>query len=292
MFLSLCMKGGVLMIRLIISDLDNTLCNHIHSLDNISASYIKKLQEHHLLFMIATGRDYSIVKPLFERFAFTCPLIALNGAVLYDCDGRKQREHCISSTVMENLWQILKNESLVIWYTKYGNLCTNQKEYYKKMRTLYQDQTLQQLFEKEHGFVAFHDALDLSMIMKSDCVYKVDIYSCTRKTSEILKQQSKLQITTSANGIVEINAQGIHKGKMALEYCEEHGYQIQEVLTFGDSENDIEMLVSFPYGHIMRHAQESLLDKVNYIALSNEQHGVLKAIEKFTGIQIDEMSDN
>lgn len=276
------------MIRLIVSDLDNTLCDNAHGLSDKSATYIKKLQEHKLAFMIATGRDYSIVKPLFDVFQFCCPLITLNGAVLYDENGIKQKEYTIPTSIINKINELVKEENIVIWYTKFGNFCLNQKGYYHKLTHLFQDPILQQRFITEHGFVDFNNELSFSTILKEDSVYKVDIYSCTSETNKELRLLSDIQVSSSVASIVEVTAKGISKGKMVLEYCEENDYQKQEVLTFGDSENDMEMLLNFPYGHIMRNADEKLLEKINYIAPSNEQDGVIKVIESFTGIAIKE----
>ena len=70
------------------------------------------------------------------------------------------------------------------------------------------------------------------------------------------------------------------------QLCESRRLANEEVLCFGDSENDLEMLQEFRYGHIMRNAEEPLLAQVNHIAPANTAYGVLRVIENYTGIPI------
>ena len=59
------------------------------------------------------------------------------------------------------------------------------------------------------------------------------------------------------------------------------GVKQEEVMTFGDAENDLDMIVYAGMGVAMANAFDEVKKAANYITDSNEDDGVAKAIEKF-----------
>ena len=86
--------------------------------------------------------------------------------------------------------------------------------------------------------------------------------------------------------LIEMTDNAVSKAAALRQLCESRRLANEEVLCFGDSENDLEMLQEFRYGHIMRNAEEPLLAQVNHIAPANTAYGVLRVIENYTGIPI------
>ena len=60
-----------------------------------------------------------------------------------------------------------------------------------------------------------------------------------------------------------------------------YGFQPDEVIAFGDAENDLEMLFSVKYGVAMENANDEVKSKVNYIAPKNTENGVALFLEDF-----------
>ncbi|SFU82563.1 haloacid dehalogenase-like hydrolase [Clostridium sp. DSM 8431] len=52
-------------------------------------------------------------------------------------------------------------------------------------------------------------------------------------------------------------------------------------MVFGDFYNDVEMLKKAYYSFVMENANEDMKQYGNFIAESNKNHGVLKAINKY-----------
>ncbi|TGS89741.1 hydrolase, partial [bacterium M00.F.Ca.ET.177.01.1.1] len=57
--------------------------------------------------------------------------------------------------------------------------------------------------------------------------------------------------------------------------------QPQELLAFGDANNDIEMLALTPYSYAMAECSPEVADVANYRAPSNDESGVLQVIERY-----------
>ena len=75
------------MIKLIASDMDGTLLNSRHEIDNESVEAIKNAEEAGIIFAISTGREYGNVKPFLEKHNIKCQCILMNGAEYRDEDG-------------------------------------------------------------------------------------------------------------------------------------------------------------------------------------------------------------
>ena len=75
------------MIKLFASDMDGTLLNEKHVISKENAHAVKQLQAAGIEFIIATGRDYNMVRFLLDPHDIQCRVIGLNGATVYDVDG-------------------------------------------------------------------------------------------------------------------------------------------------------------------------------------------------------------
>ena len=58
-----------------------------------------------------------------------------------------------------------------------------------------------------------------------------------------------------------------------------------ETMVFGDGLNDRELLLSGDYRFAVRNAFDEIKDMADYITLSNDQNGVLVAIQDFISLQ-------
>ena len=76
------------MISVIASDMDGTLLNEEMQISPGNAAAIKKAQDAGVHFVVATGREYREAKPLLETYGLSVPLITLNGAAIFDTEGK------------------------------------------------------------------------------------------------------------------------------------------------------------------------------------------------------------
>lgn len=80
---------------------------------------------------------------------------------------------------------------------------------------------------------------------------------------------------------LEINAAGVNKGKAMIELGKVLGIPREEIMAFGDGNNDLKMLKEVGTGVAMENAIPSLKEAADYVALSNDEEGVAKFIEKY-----------
>ena len=106
---------------------------------------------------------------------------------------------------------------------------------------------------------------------------------------QILEVQKKIAETLPPSLIVcrtapfylEIIPASINKGRAIHEICRNLDIPIEETAAFGDSENDIPMIVESGWGVAMANAEQAVKDAADYITLSNNDDGVAAAMEYY-----------
>lgn len=89
-----------------------------------------------------------------------------------------------------------------------------------------------------------------------------------------------LTAVTTGHGSIDLIVPGVHKAHGLRLLQARWGIEDSEVLAFGDSGNDIEMLRQSGYGFAMKNASDVVKSVANYRAPGNNDEGVLQIIEK------------
>jgi hydroxymethylpyrimidine pyrophosphatase-like HAD family hydrolase len=73
---------------------------------------------------------------------------------------------------------------------------------------------------------------------------------------------------------------GAHKGKALGVACQDLGIDLNEVVSFGDSGNDVEMFKVTGASVVMGQADEALKASATFVSAPNDEDGVAVAIER------------
>ena len=95
-----------------------------------------------------------------------------------------------------------------------------------------------------------------------------------------LEQMEDVTVTRALSNNIEVNAEGVDKGKGMLKLAELFGISREEIIVFGDGWNDISMIREAGCGVAMGNAQEAVKAAADIVTDSNEEDGVAKVIEK------------
>lgn len=91
----------------------------------------------------------------------------------------------------------------------------------------------------------------------------------------------ELTVVQTAPFYLEVIPRSIHKGQGILNICRVLGIGTEEVMAFGDAENDIPMLRAAGMGVAMGNGSEAVKAAADYITCSNNDDGIAAALEKF-----------
>ena len=89
---------------------------------------------------------------------------------------------------------------------------------------------------------------------------------------------------------MEIMPKGVNKGKALETICDMNDFSMENVLAFGDSQNDISMLEKAGIGVAMGNALKEVKEMADLVTLDNNSNGIGIVIDqKVLGKKIDNL---
>ncbi|HEM4855910.1 TPA: HAD hydrolase family protein, partial [Streptococcus suis] len=127
---------------------------------------------------------------------------------------------------------------------------------------------------------------DLSAYPVSESIYKVGLWVPEARVESITEEfnqalQGRLTAVTSGYGSIDILPEGIHKAWGLEQVLTGLDIEPEQVMAFGDSDNDIELLSYVGYSYAMENATDKVKAVAKYMAPSYLEAGVLQVIEEY-----------
>lgn len=259
--------------RLIASDLDDTLLDSRCCISSRVKETIKRARDRGVYVTIATGRMYRSAVMFAEELEIDVPLITYQGALV---------KTSVTKEVMYHRTVPLELAKEVISHGESEGLAIN----------LYVDD---QLFvskitpEAERYSAVIRVPVQavgsLQRFLNQDPTKILMIGDEKRLDLLWAEEQEKfgdtLYITKSKPNFLEFTHPQATKG-LALSAVAEHlGVAREEIIAFGDSFNDLELLRAAGFGVAMGNARDELKREADYVTASHDDDGVAAAIEKF-----------
>ncbi|MGL4252252.1 MAG: Cof-type HAD-IIB family hydrolase [Metamycoplasmataceae bacterium] len=240
----------------IIADLDGTLIDH----KNHNEIYSDVVDELHRAikgkkFSIATGRHYKDVIDINNRFGISMPkdsyIIGLNGCQIYSVDKQEllvnrvlddPLVHSEIPKIMAFLDKELPHSTLMFAYGENENIyfVKNDSARFKEMiKTTITHEDNSTLFK----YSIVHAVKDLKIISKLCVEFDKPIKDPLKLMEKLRKVSDKFDYANTNPHFIEIIMKDINKAT-AIQYLNNNFYRFapEEMLAFGDSGNDIEML--------------------------------------------------
>ena len=79
----------------------------------------------------------------------------------------------------------------------------------------------------------------------------------------------------------DVNPKGVSKATGIRRICDLEGISMEQVIAFGDDRNDLEMIGAAGIGVAMGNGIQAVRDVADYVTVSCEELGVVKALEHF-----------
>lgn len=113
---------------------------------------------------------------------------------------------------------------------------------------------------------------------EEEAVYQAMMVATKDETSRIQKAFPELLVTRSNPYSVDLIPQGIGKLPGIRRLGEKFNFELNQVMCFGDSENDVNMLTGVGYGIAMGNADSEIQKIATYVTDTNNQDGIAKAL--------------
>ncbi len=140
---------------------------------------------------------------------------------------------------------------------------------------------MKNLPETYHFKVEFFE--DLLPIVQRVPIYKIGLWSEHPETFEAVMAEIKkiegLETCKSLETSFDVMAKGVTKATGIEAIRSHYDIPLEDVIAFGDNENDMDMISYAGVGVAMSNATEALKKVANYIAKSNDEDGLMHALE-------------
>lgn len=284
------------MIKLIASDMDGTLVSSNHIISEVNAKAIKKAQDKGIEFIISTGRSYEDAYPQVVAAGLECSYLVMNGSELRNKDGKIIQSLYLEQNLVEKIVKELTDFGLCVeLYTTGGTFSPSSIEARKlavatKINNFHPGISIEEAMKnaEEHFlFKAMKTIESLDFIFDNNySVGKIISFSHEKnKITELrenLPQKYPVNVTGSFAINLEITNPLADKGEAIKHYATNKGILAEEIMTIGDSYNDLGMLTDeFGYTVAMGNGIEEVKLQAKFLTDTNDNDGVGKAIERF-----------
>lgn len=266
-------------IKLIATDMDGTILDSQGLLDLPRLEKIlDRLDEKGIRFVIATGNEIHRVRQLLGNLADRVVLIVANGAKIFENNQLIQVETWDDELVEKALTffkgQECQNQFVITsmngGFVKEGTIFTQLDKFMtpEMIELFYQRMN----FVEELHPELFGGVLKMSLVVGEDRMDQVQ-----EDFNQVFN--GYVQAVSSGYGCLDIIQDGIHKAWALQELLKRWNIKSEEIMAFGDSENDVEMLELAGIAYAMENADEKAKAVATDIAPANSQGGVYQVLE-------------
>lgn len=260
-------------IKLIAFDMDDTLLRGDRTIGERTLQALRAAHDKGVRIVPATGRGRSTMWNYVEEMGCADAAICTNGAQIYDGRGEILAENPVPLSIAKRVARFAKENG---WYVQ----GYNKKDYY--FDTACHGTEVYALHANHMGL----EVGDLETFMTEDPFKMLFVETDMARMAELKKQVyplfgEELCIFISKPFYLELTAPSATKGAAVLALAERFGVMPSEVMTFGDSANDISMLEAAGVGVAMGNALEEIKAHADLIAPGNDEEGVAQIIEQY-----------
>ncbi len=242
-------------VALVATDLDGTLLDSNKNVSEKTREAIRKLKEHGILFGVVSGRPVESGMILAKNWGLEDSisfLIGMNGGVLYDTRRREKETYSIinGSQIAQIIREYKKHFDDLHYEVMVGNIR------YVEFST---PETLAnaELYGEEETIV------DLEEFLADHNVNKLVIRSRPEQLAQVAEVGKTIHIpnlkgVSTSDILFEFVEADINKGYGLQKLCDHFGLNLDNVVAFGDENNDQEMLILARTGVAMQNALPSV----------------------------------
>lgn len=256
-------------IKMVVSDMDGTLLNSNHQVSERFFELFEELKSRNIQFVAASGRQYNSIIDKLRPIKNEILVVAENGALVKE-KGKELLVIPIQNSLKNSL--LSKINALD---GAHAMLCGKYNAYFDGNSVLF----LEQLKEYYSSYEV-HD--DFNSV--KDEIIKIAVYHNTNAEKYIYPAMKDLedQIKVKVSGLnwVDLNHTNANKGYALEKLMQRFGLLRNEVLVFGDYNNDLEMLELVDYSYAMENAHPNVKKVANHKTSSNNDYGVERVLEK------------
>ena len=252
------------MIKAIFFDIDGTLIplgSKQMSVDTIQA--LKELKEHGIKIFLASGRGVRELGVITKDVTFD-GYITLNGQICLDEDFELYYGNPIHDQDLKVLLKIFEEKKL-------HAVIIEEKRSYINFLDDVAEKIHQEIGVKASPIENYEGA----------AVYQVILYADTAYAEELFRKLPHCKWSRWHPKGIDVFSKDGGKVTGIQKTLEHFGIRQEETMAFGDGDNDVDMLKFVQIGVAMGNAKEETKTAADYVTLTTEDGGIVKALKHF-----------
>lgn len=257
-------------VRLIASDMDRTLLDDNGDLPQGFEDLLDRLHEQGVYFAAASGRPVYTLRNMFRDYLDRVILVGDNGGLIMLGD------KVLYKSVMPT--EVYRRLARYVHETAgSGNVCGYDAAYIEK-----RDERFEPDYRTFYHEINFVD--DLEQVDVPANKFTIFFHDNTAREHFADLQKSGLvdglSASTSGPMWIDVMMPGVDKGAGLRHVGEALGIGVADMMAFGDTFNDKEMLATAGFGFMVANATPGMEAYARYVAPANTEAGVVKVAEQ------------
>ena len=274
-------------VKAVFFDIDGTLVNDRKSVLKSTKEAIKIVKEQGVLVGVATGRGPFFVKDLMDDLDLDFA-VTYNGQYIFN----KDRVLFASPIDKGSLRQIISyakaNQKEIAMGTRQAVVGSRIMSFglsplsqlVSRFVPKFLTRTISNSFNRMISKAVPQKEEDLLDLINQP-VYQVLMLMTPEESNQAATELDHLKFTRSNPFAADIINQGNSKLEGIRRVGKEYGFDLNQVMAFGDSDNDLEMLAGVGMSVAMGNGSSSVKEVAKHITTSNQEGGIHKALEYF-----------
>lgn len=273
--------------KIILTDIDGTLLNSEKKLTPKTKEALIKAQKLGHRLVLCSGRPTSGLYDLVDELdmkKYNSLLISFNGARVTECRTNKvlynrtisinDSKDVLNHLKKFNVKPMIVKDNYMYVNNVFDNMITADGKTFNVIE--YESRAGKFLLCEKEDLSSFVDYPLNKILIAGEPEYLQDNYKAIMEPFK-----DTLSCMFTASFFFEFTAKGIDKGNAIREVILPLGYKKEDIISFGDGENDISMIEQSGLGIAMGNAIDKLKEKAANITLSNDEDGIAFALEKY-----------
>lgn len=264
-------------LKMVVTDMDGTFLSGYNSYNEERfARVFTELKKREIPLVIATGNNMKRLTDLFPNHANQLTFIAENGAQLVH-RGEELYSLFMDMTEQEQLLDFLEDS----FSDEHLFLSGKDRVYILSSLPVEQKNLLSPFFSRMEVIPHLNQ-------VANQPIYRITIQveeDFNRKTAMISQRLAgtNLRLVETGFNCFDILPKAVHKAVGLKFLMKEWQISSSEIMVFGDSANDLEMLSLVDQSYAMANATDVVKKVANFMAPANTEDGVLRVLENFLG---------
>lgn len=266
------------MIKLVVTDLDGTFLNNKGSYDvELFKKVYAEMQQKGVTFVACTGKQCERVEKLFDEHGKGVWILG-DSAARIKKDGEVIKEFSMEKELAMKAIDRIKDFDNTMTLI----VCASDAAYVHSSIS-------EEMYEVVKGSYERVIKTDSFETIKSQFI-KITVFDTEGRSTALRAHVEgtmfgQIYIVDSEARWLDITALHTHKGETVKKLQDMLGVTYEETMSFGDGENDVELMAIAKYSFAVSNACDNTKKAASFITKSNEEKGVLLTVQKILDLQ-------